>query len=93
MRPRSPLSAKVSFRLLVEQTPASLADDLVTEYRLARCVVMQPDFTEGVRAVIVDKDNAPVWSPASLAEMSEALVDEMFAPLPADEEWTPLPGV
>jgi enoyl-CoA hydratase len=93
MRPRSPLSAKVSFRLLVEQTPASLADDLVTEYRLARRVVMQPDFTEGVRAVIVDKDNAPVWSPASLAEMGEALVDEMFAPLPADEEWTPLPGV
>jgi enoyl-CoA hydratase len=90
MRPRSPLSAKVSFRLLVQETPQSLADDLVTEYRLARRVVMQPDFTEGVRAVIVDKDNAPVWRPASLAGVSQALVDQMFAPLPAGEEWTPL---
>jgi enoyl-CoA hydratase len=93
MRPRSPLSAKVSVRLLVGQTSKSLADDLVVEYRLARRVVMQPDFSEGVRAVIVDKDNAPVWSPATLAGVNEALLDRMFAPLPAGEEWTPLPGV
>ena len=37
--------------------------------------------------MIVDKDNAPAW-PASLAEVSEALVDEMFCPLPASQEWT-----
>jgi enoyl-CoA hydratase len=46
-----------------------------------------------VRAVIVDKDNAPKWAPAELAGVSDAMLDAFFAPLPADEEWTPLPGV
>jgi enoyl-CoA hydratase len=45
-----------------------------------------------VRAVIIDKDNAPAWSPASLAEVSEALMDEMFAPLADGREWTPEGG-
>ncbi|HEY2706788.1 MAG TPA: enoyl-CoA hydratase/isomerase family protein [Caulobacteraceae bacterium] len=92
LRPKSPLSSKVSFRLIAGGlAPATLADDLVTEYRLAAHVAMQPDFREGVRAVIVDKDNAPVWNPATLAETSDALIDEMFAALPAGEEWSPLP--
>jgi enoyl-CoA hydratase len=93
MAPKSPLSAKVAFRLIAGGLkPKSLADDLAVEYRLAARLVMRPDFREGVRAVIVDKDNAPAWSPASLAEVSEALVDEMFAPLSPDQEWTPLAG-
>jgi len=94
MAPKSPLSAKVAFRLVGGGLkPASLADDLRIEYRLAVRLVMRPDFREGVRATIVEKDNRPVWRPASLAETSEALVDEMFSPLPAREEWTPLPGL
>jgi len=93
MRPKSPLSAKVSFRLIAGGLkPASLADDLVTEYRLAARVSRAHDFREGVRAVIVDKDNAPVWTPASLAGVTDAMVDAMFAALPPGEEWTPLAG-
>jgi enoyl-CoA hydratase len=41
--------------------------------------------------VIVDKDNAPRWSPATLEAVGETLLDEIFAPLPADQEWSPLP--
>ena len=94
MRPKSPISSKVSFRLLAGAlAPASVADDFVTEYRVARRQVMTHDFAEGVRAVIVDKDNNPAWSPAALEGVSEAMVDAIFAPLPADEEWTPLPGL
>jgi enoyl-CoA hydratase len=94
MRPKSPISAKVSFGLIAGGlAPATIADDLVTEYRVARRQVMTHDFAEGVRAVIVDKDNNPAWSPASLEGVSEAMVDAIFAPLPADEEWTPLPGL
>jgi hypothetical protein len=41
---------------------------MALEYRLARYCMTHPDFYEGVRALIVDKDNAPRWSPATLAE-------------------------
>ena len=47
-------------------------------------------FAEGVRAVIVDKDNAPKWNPATPELVTQALIDSIFAPLPADEEWKPL---
>src|SRR5579872_2367171 len=93
MRPKSPISSKVSFRLLAASHPATIADDFVTEYRVARRQVMTHDFSEGVRAVIVDKDNNPAWSPDALEGVSEAMVDAIFAPLPAGEEWTPLPGL
>ena len=49
------------------------------------------DFQEGVRAVIVDKDNAPKWDPPTLEGVSGALLDAIFAPLPAAEEWSPAP--
>jgi enoyl-CoA hydratase len=93
MAPKCPASAKVSFRLLTQERPASLAEDLMTEYRLASHLVMRPDFLEGVRAVIVEKDNRPVWRPSGLAEMTDALVDGIFSPLPPGEEWTPLEAV
>jgi enoyl-CoA hydratase len=90
MAPKSPTSAKVSFRLVAHERPTSLAGDLVVEYRLASRLVSMHDFLEGVRAVIVDKDNRPVWAPATLAGADAALVNAIFAPLPAHEEWTPL---
>jgi len=40
--------------------------------------------------VIIDKDNAPKWNPETLEGVTDALLDEIFAPLPADQEWTPL---
>jgi enoyl-CoA hydratase len=92
MAPKSPLSAKVAFRLIAGGlAPASLAEDLKVEYRLAARLVRGHDFSEGVRAVIVDKDNAPQWRPSSLAEADAALVESLFAPLPHDQEWAPLP--
>ena len=47
--------------------------------------------TISVRAVIVDKDNAPRWSPTDLEGVTDEMLDELFAPLPPGEEWTPLP--
>ena len=60
------------------------------EYRIASRVLTRPDFTEGVRAVIVDKDNAPKWNPPTPEGVTKKLLDSIFAPLPPGEEWTPL---
>lgn len=92
LKTKSPQSLKVTLRQLrLGRTIASFAENMAMEYRLGGRVVSSHDFQEGVRAVVVDKDNTPKWSPADLAGVSEAEIDAFFAPLPADEEWTPLP--
>ena len=58
-----------------------------TEFRIVSRVIHGHDFYEGVRAVIVDKDNAPRWRPDILAEVSDAEVARHFAPLTRDGEW------
>lgn len=87
---RSPQACKVSLRLLAEGARmTAFADEMRQEFRVAARVATRPDFAEGVRAVIVDKDNAPRWNPATPEAVTAAMVDAIFAPLPPDEEWTP----
>jgi len=91
LRTKSPQSLKVTLRQLrLGATLPSFADNMAMEYRLGGRVVRTHDFQEGVRAVVVDKDNTPNWSPADLSGVTEAAIDALFAPLPADEAWTPL---
>jgi len=93
LKTKSPQTLKVAFRQLRQGAAmASFADEMAVEYRIGARVVQRPDFIEGVRAVIVDKDNAPRWSPATLGGVTEAMLDAIFAPLPAEEEWWALPG-
>jgi enoyl-CoA hydratase len=89
---KSPQTLKVAFRQLQLGAQAkSFAENMAMEYRIGARVVLRPDFTEGVRAVIIEKDNAPRWNPPTLEGVSETLLDEIFAPLAATEEWSPLP--
>lgn len=91
LRTKSPQTCKVALRQLAESARLSdFADNMAMEYRIASRVIVRPDFAEGVRAVIVDKDNAPKWNPATAEDVSDALIDAIFAPLPAEEEWKPL---
>ena len=92
LKTKSPQALKVTLRQLrLGATHASFADNMALEYRLGGRVVRTHDFLEGVRAVVVDKDNRPNWSPTDLAGVSEADLDRLFAPIPADQAWTPLP--
>lgn len=91
LRSKSPQSCKVALRQLAESKSLdSFADNMVMEYRICSRVLTRPDFAEGVRAVIVDKDNLPKWNPATAEEVGDDLIDAIFAPLPAKEEWKPL---
>ncbi|WP_298401846.1 enoyl-CoA hydratase/isomerase family protein [Sphingobium sp.] len=89
---KSPQTIKVALRQLVEGgRKQSFADNMAMEFGLACAMIRRPDFIEGVRAVIFDKDNAPVWTPATLEAVSDAAIDAIFAPLPPEKQWTPLP--
>ncbi len=91
LKTKSPQTLKVALRQLRQGAQCqTFADNMKMEYRIGARVVALHDFREGVRAVIVDKDNAPNWSPADLAGVIPAMLDDIFADLPADEEWTPL---
>jgi enoyl-CoA hydratase len=88
---KSPQTCKVALRQLADSaTLDNFADNMRMEYRIASRVLTRPDFAEGVRAVIVDKTHDPKWNPATAEEVSEELIDSIFAPLPDGEEWTPL---
>ena len=88
---KSPQTCKVALRqLATSKELTDFADNMRMEYRIASRVLTRPDFAEGVRAVIVDKTFDPKWDPPTPESVSEELIDSIFAPLPANEEWKPL---
>jgi len=91
LRSKSPQACKVSLRQL--ETSLGLetfAQNMTMEYRLGGRVLVLPDFAEGVRAVIVDKDQNPQWNPVTPEGVTEEMLDAIFAPLAPEEEWKPL---
>lgn len=92
IRSKSPLSCKVSLRLLKEGAEReSFEDEMRAEYALASRVVQTHDFVEGVRALLIDKDNNPDWRPAVAEAVLDETVDQLFVDLPPEEAWTPFP--
>ncbi len=92
LKSKSPLSCKVSLRLLAEGADrASFAEEMRAEYALAGRVVRTHDFREGVRALLIDKTGDPQWDPPSPEQVTDEMLDVLFAALPASEAWTPYP--
>ena len=88
---KSPQACKVSLRMLYDGgLMQSFADEMRQEYAVAGRLVQRHDFVEGVRALLVDKDNCPAWEPATPEGVTQHLIDTIFAPMPEGEEWTPL---
>jgi enoyl-CoA hydratase len=91
LRTKSPQACKVSLRLLADGARMQdFADEMTQEYGVASKVVQRHDFVEGVRALLVDKDQEPRWEPSTPEAVTDHLIDTIFAPLPEDEKWTPL---
>ncbi|MFH0725805.1 MAG: enoyl-CoA hydratase/isomerase family protein [Pseudomonadota bacterium] len=76
----SPLSAVVSYRHLKQCRTLSLRQVFQTELVLSTHLVRYPEFAEGVRALLIDKDKAPQWQYRSIRKVPTALVDSFFQP-------------
>lgn len=91
LRTKSPQTCKVALRQLREGAAMpDFAAEMRQEYAIGSRVVAMHDFLEGVRALIVDKDNSPKWDPSTPEAVTDEWIDAIFAPLPPGEAWTPL---
>jgi enoyl-CoA hydratase len=86
IRGKSPTSLKIALAQLRRGKTWSFAECMKAEYRIVSRVIYGHDFYEGVRAVIIDKDNVPRWKPERLAQVGDADVEGYFAPLQAELE-------
>jgi enoyl-CoA hydratase len=78
---RAPTSLKLTLRLLrAGRRSASLAECLQRELGACLGILHNPDFYEGVRAAVIDKDRNPKWSPANLSDVGDADIDRFFVP-------------
>jgi enoyl-CoA hydratase len=82
---KSPTSLRVTLRQLIVGRDYDLDEALRLEYRLTQHFMAAHDFYEGIRAVLVDKDQKPQWKPASLGEIDDKAAEAYFAPLGAGE--------
>lgn len=84
LRTRCALSQKVAFEAQKRGQTMSLEEVFEMENRLSHAFIKEPDFYEGVRAVLIDKDNKPQWRYADLKDVTPAKVESMFTqPCPA----------
>ena len=81
IRTKSPTSLKIALAQMRRGKTWSFVDCMKAEFRIVSRLVYGHDFYEGIRAVIIDKDNAPRWRPAALDAVRDAEVERHFAPL------------
>jgi enoyl-CoA hydratase len=86
IRTKSPTSLKIALAQMRRGSALDFAECMRTEFRIVSRVVRGHDFYEGIRAVIIDKDQAPRWQPSTLAAVSAAEVERHFAPLASELE-------
>ena len=86
VRAKAPLSLKIALAQMQRGRRASFAECMQSEFRIVSRVVCGHDFYEGIRAVIIDKDNRPHWHPAHLAEVTGDTVDAHFLPVQRELE-------
>jgi enoyl-CoA hydratase len=84
VRSKAPLSLKIALSQMRRGRSYSFERCMQAEFRVVSRVAYGHDFYEGIRAVIIDKDNRPQWRPATLAEVTAASVERHFAPLESE---------
>lgn len=85
IRSKSPTSLKLSLAQMRYGRHHSFEDCMRAEFRIVSRIVYGRDMAEGVRAVIVDKDNHPRWNPNDLDAVSDTMIERYFEPLAGAE--------
>ncbi len=78
MRSRSPTLLSVTLRQLQRGRDMSLAECFRMELGMVPHCFEQGDFLEGVRALLIDKDNYPQWMPSRIEDVTDDMVDPFF---------------
>jgi enoyl-CoA hydratase/carnithine racemase len=86
IRGKSPTSLKLALAQVRRGKDWSFTDCMKAEFRIVSRIIYHHDFYEGVRAVIIDKDNTPQWQPSRLNQVLESDVERYFAPLEKELE-------
>jgi enoyl-CoA hydratase len=81
---KAPLSLRIALTQMRRGRDWLFDQCMQAEFRVVSRVAYGHDFYEGIRAVIIDKDNRPNWRPANLAEVTAPIVERYFAPLDAE---------
>jgi enoyl-CoA hydratase len=84
IRAKAPLSVKLALAQMRRGAAWSFEECMQAEFRIVSRVAYGSDFYEGIRAVIIDKDNRPRWRPATLGEVTMQEVERHFAPVDAE---------
>lgn len=93
LRQKSPTSLAIALRQMQLGRSLTFEQALQTEFRIVSRLIHAPDFIEGIRAAVIDKDRAPKWSPGSIHEVRADNIDAYFAPLPdGDLDFAAKPG-
>ncbi len=82
---KSPTSLKIALKSLRLGAKNNFEECMKMEFRMVSKVMNDHDFYEGVRALIIDKDNQPNWMPAKIEDVEDIFVDEFFHSLADDE--------
>ena len=77
----SPTAVKVTLRAIRRAAALTLDEVLDQDLRVGSRFLSHPDLAEGIRAMIIDKDRRPTWTPATLDEVTEIEVRSFFEPL------------
>ena len=80
LRQKCPISLAVTLELFRRAQNKNLTACLEMDYTLAYHFMRHPDFYEGVRALLIDKDKSPQWRPKTIEEVSQEQVYSYFLP-------------
>ncbi|WP_332060858.1 enoyl-CoA hydratase/isomerase family protein [Bartonella sp. CB74] len=81
LQSRSPTSLKIIWRQMKQKSFQTLEDCMKIENRIAHHMINSHDFREGVRAMLIDKDQKPKWHPDKLSKVTSKTIDAYFQPV------------